>query len=602
MKRNALLLLASGLACARALADTTAPPTPQNVNLEFNSCHTVTVKWDPVVDASTGFSATSGLKEYVIYRRRPGLPDEAVVWTKGTPPDRILLRRHATNLIGGWPESTITVGVQAVDNAGNASGIQFAQMQRPGLSSPMCQDQTPPTKPTLTVESLGCRGALVRAQGGGSGVTAYQYFRDETRFAGTPGLPLGQGDDVVGPVPGQSYAYRIKAVDAAGNVSVYSDPVTHTVPSCAGPSNPPRVAIIAGYLPGRSLQHSFPTLKSVVWGDESTQTKTRNLYDFMAEISDNRLIPLRSIAHEAGPLALPGQPQDYGCTSQQENGNWQGCNTFQIERELLRLAGWTGSEADRWIFFVGGVNNVGSAGGNGVFLGANRPTDSLAHTLAHEYLHTYGLQHSAARRFCPGYGSSSIDGSGAGHLGPVQSDPTFGCDYYDYGDGYSIMGTGTDMYHPPIFMKQLLGLVQPEQIHLATNEDANVFLGSVTGSSYPLRQLLLKRTLGYQAAWYSMELRSSTGFNGPLGGGNLAPFVGLQIREILQKPAGDGVQTVVTAQIPLVKFQQRAYYDPVNRFGVILTGYTTAGAARVTLCGMQSDCPAWVLATSPWAN
>jgi len=124
----------------------------------------------------------------------------------------------------------------------------------------------------------------------------------------------------------------------------------------------------------------------------------------------------------------------------------------------------------------------------------------------------------------------------------------------------------------------------------------------VTGSSYPLRQLLLKRTLGYQAAWYSMELRSSTGFNGPLGGGNLAPFVGLQIREILQKPAGDGVQTVVTAQIPLVKFQQRAYYDPVNRFGVILTGYTTAGAAHVTLCGMQSDCPAWVLATSPWAN
>lgn len=248
------------------------------------------------------------------------------------------------------------------------------------------------------------------------------------------------------------------------------------------------------------------------------------------------------------------------------------------------------------------MNNVGSAGGNDVFLGANRPTDSLAHTLAHEYLHTYGLQHSAARRFCPGYGSVSIDGSGAGHLGPVQSDPTFGCNYYDYGDGYSIMGTGTDMYHPPVFTKQLLGLVQPEQIHLAVDEDSSVFLGSVTGSAYPLRQLLLKRTLGYQTAWYSMELRSPTGFNGPLGGVNLAPFAGVQIREILQKPAGDGVQTVVTAKIPLVALQQRAYYDPVNRFGVILTGYLGSNsAAHVRLCGMQSECPAWVLATSPWA-
>ena len=603
MKRNASLLLASCLACAPALADTTAPPTPENVTLEFNACHTATIKWDPVVDAPTGLSATSGLKEYVIYRRRPGLPDEAVLTTKGTPADRILLRRHATRVIGTWPESTITVGVQAVDNAGNASGMQFAQMQRPPLSSPMCQDRTAPAKPTLTVESLGCKGALVRAQGGGSDVAAYQYFRDQTRFAGTPGLPLGQGDDVVGPIPGQSYAYRVKAVDTAGNVSVYSDPVMHTVPSCAGPSDPPRVAIIAGYLPGRSLQHSFPTLKSVVWGDESTQTKTRNLHDFMAEISDNRLIPIRSIAHESGPLALPGQPQDYGCTSQQDNGNWQGCNTFQIKRELLGMAGWTGSEADRWIFFVGGVNNVGSAGGDDVFLGANRPLDSLAHTLAHEYLHLYGLQHSAARRFCPGYGSSSLDGSGAGHLGPVPGDPTFGCNYYDYGDGYSIMGTGTDMYHPPIFMKQVVGLVQPGQIHLAIDQDNTVVLGSVTGSNFPLRQLLLKRTANSQTTWYSMESRTRVGFNGPLGGIDLAPFEGVQIREILQKPTGDGVQTVVTANIPLVAYQQRAYYDPVNRFGVILTGYGLGGhTARVTLCGMQSPCPDWVLATSPWAN
>ena len=604
MTRNALLVLAFGLACARASADTTAPPTPENVRLEFNSCHAVTVKWNPVVDAF-GTSAPSGLKEYVIYRRRPGLSDEAVGWTRGAPPDRILMGRQFEKTLIGWSESTVDVGVQAVDNAGNASAIHFAQMQRPDPSSPMCQDVTSPAKPTLTVESLGCQGALVRAQGGGSDVTGYQFFRDQTRFSGTPGLPFGQGDDVVGPIPGQSYAYRVRAVDAAGNVSVQSDPVMHTVPPCAAPSAPPTVGVIAGYLPGTSLQHSFPTLKSVVWGDETPQTKTRNLYDYMAEISDNRLIPTRSIGHEAGPLALPGKPQDYGCQRQSETGNWFNCSATLIERELLRLSGWTGAEAARWIFFVGGVTDVGKAGGNRVFLGANRPTDDLAKNLAHEYLHTFGLQHSAARIVCPGYGSSSINASGVGHLGPVQSDPTFGCQYYDYGDGYSVLG-GADMWHPPIFLKQLLGLVQPEQIHLAINEDASVYLGSVTGSSYPLRQLLLKRTVDSQTtAWYSMELRTPTGFNGPLGrGGNLAPFHGLQIREILQK-AGSGThaQTLATANIPLVAYQQRAYYDPVNRFGVILTGYGgTGNAARVTLCGMQSDCPAWVLATSPWAN
>ncbi len=598
MKRNAFALLAS-LVFTGAFADTIAPPTPDNVTLEFRSCNAVTIQWNPVVDDFAGTAPPSGLKEYVIYRRRPGLADAAVAWTKGAPPDRILHGRRFEKTLIGWQESTITVGVQAVDNAGNASGIQFAQIQRPDPSSSLCQDQLPPAKPTLTVQSLGCRGALVRAQGGGSDVTGYQFFRDQTHFAGTPGLPLGQGEDLVGPIPGQSYAYRVRAVDASGNVSVASDAVSHTVPQCATPSASHTVGVIAGYLPGRSLQHSFDTLKSVVWGDGSTLTKTRNLHDFMAEISEYRLTPVRG-GREAGPLALPGQPQDYGCEGQLDDGDWFDCNTTQIQRELLRLAGWTGIEADRWIFFVGGVNNAGIASGNSALVGANRAIDALTRNVAHEYLHTLGLEHSAARMLCPGYGTST-DASGTGGLGPIQSDPTFGCQYYDYGDGYSVMG-GAGMYHPPVFMKQLLGLVQPDQIHLATNEDAGVFLGSVTGSAYPLRQLLLKRTLGDQTAWYSMELRSPTGFNGPLAGGGPAPFAGLQIREIPQKRTGDGVQTLVTAKIPLVALQQRAYYDPVNRFGVILTGYTTAGAAHVRLCGMQSDCPAWVLATSPWSN
>lgn len=603
MKRNAFALLAASLAFTGASADTIAPPPPANVALAFKSCGAVTIQWDPVID-EFGSTPPSGLKQYILYRRRPGFPDVVLNDTRGVPPDRLLHRREYTQTVSVWPEANVTVGVQAVDNAGNASAISFASVARPQPTSPLCQDTAAPAKPTLTVESLGCRGALVRAQGGGSGVAGYQYFRDLTRFSGTPGMPLGQADDVIGPIPGQTYGYRVRTVDAAGNVSSHhSDTVMHAVPQCGPPSSPvPSVAVIAGYLPGSSLQHSMSALRSVVFGDHSSQTKTINLYDYLAEISNGRIFPVPSLGHDAGPLALPGQPQDYGCTLQQPSGNWQGCSAQLIESELLRLAGWTGGEAARWVFFVGGISDVGKSGGNRVLIGANRPADQLAKTLAHEFLHGYGLGHSAARVLCPGYGRPSPDNSGAGALGPVQSDPTFGCQYYEYGDGYSVMG-GVDLYHPPVFMKQLLGTLQPQETRLAINEDLGVYLGSVTGSNYPLRQLLLKRTIGAQTAWYSMEFRTPDGFNGPLSGGsNVAPFHGLQIREILQK-AGSAAQaqTVLTATIPLVPNGQRAYYDPVSRFGVILGGYGGMDGALVTLCGMHNECPGWVLEASPWA-
>jgi hypothetical protein len=69
------------------------------------------------------------------------------------------------------------------------------------------------------------------------GVSGYRIFRDGIEIDQTPSLPTDATDPTV--EPDTRYAYRVRAFDAAGNLSASSDRVTVTTPPDDHPPSPP---------------------------------------------------------------------------------------------------------------------------------------------------------------------------------------------------------------------------------------------------------------------------------------------------------------------------------------------------------------------------
>jgi chitodextrinase/photosystem II stability/assembly factor-like uncharacterized protein len=108
----------------------------------------------------------------------------------------------------------------AVDQAGNASSSSPAIL--------VLYDTTPPGAPTglaadsPTVASPRLTWAAAQDSTAGSGVAGYQVVRDGAAVATVSGTTYTDGSAA----PGHTYAYAVRSVDAAGNVSSASDSVT----------------------------------------------------------------------------------------------------------------------------------------------------------------------------------------------------------------------------------------------------------------------------------------------------------------------------------------------------------------------------------------
>lgn len=197
-------------AVKKTAVDTQAPTVPGNVTAVFNGNTGANISWTASTD-------NVGVTAYEVYRN--GVKIASVTGT-------------SYNDTGLQPETTYSYTVKAKDAAGNASAFSnAAEITTPAV----VPDTEAPTVPgNVTATLVGANGAQISwsASSDNVGVTGYEIYRDGVLL--TTVSATSYQDTAL--QPNTTYAYTVKAKDAAGNVSGPSNSVTVTTPTPPGNS------------------------------------------------------------------------------------------------------------------------------------------------------------------------------------------------------------------------------------------------------------------------------------------------------------------------------------------------------------------------------
>ena len=209
-----------------ACPDTTPPSTPTGLATSAVGQTSATLSWT----ASTDNVAVTG---YRVYRG-----GSQVATPTGT----------SFSFTGLNCATTYTLGVAAVDAAGNVSGTATTS-----VTTTACPDTTPPSTPTgLATSAVGQTSATLSwtASTDNVGVTGYRVYRGGSQVATSAGTSYVYS----GLSCGQSYIFGVAAVDAASNVSSTASTTvtTSACPDTTPPSTP------AGLSAGSVGQTSVP--------------------------------------------------------------------------------------------------------------------------------------------------------------------------------------------------------------------------------------------------------------------------------------------------------------------------------------------------------
>ncbi|HVQ43946.1 MAG TPA: Ig-like domain-containing protein [Candidatus Saccharimonadia bacterium] len=183
--------------------DTTAPTAPVSL--------TATAVAGPQVNLSWGASSDAvGVTSYLIFR--DGQPLDTATGTSYSD----------ANVVTG---TTYNYTVEATDAAGNLSAASNTATITPPV--PDTQAPTAPTGLTATAVSFTQVNLAWTAATDNIAVTGYQIFRDGAQVGTTTGTTYA--DTAL--LAGNSYAYTVRATDAAGNLSPASNTATATTPT-----------------------------------------------------------------------------------------------------------------------------------------------------------------------------------------------------------------------------------------------------------------------------------------------------------------------------------------------------------------------------------
>jgi chitodextrinase len=193
--------------------DREAPSAPTNVHVTSATQASVAFAWDASTD-------NVGVAHYGLYR-----DGSLTGTTTGT-----------TTTYNGLPcGRSFTFGVNAVDAAGNRSGITTVNAST--AACPPSDDTTPPSAPG-NLRSTGATQTSVSVAWNASsddvGVTGYALFRNGT----AAGTTTATGATFSGLTCGTTYSFGVEAYDAAGNRSPRSS-VDASTSACSGPPPPP---------------------------------------------------------------------------------------------------------------------------------------------------------------------------------------------------------------------------------------------------------------------------------------------------------------------------------------------------------------------------
>src|SRR6185436_15754682 len=211
-------------ATTQAAPDTQAPTAPGTPTLTVISSSQINLSWAASTD-------NVGVTGYQVERcEGAGCSSFAQIATPvGTT------YNDTTGLVSG---SSYSYRVRATDAALNLSAFSNVA----SATTPDTQAPTAPGTPSLTVISSSQINLSWAASTDNVGVTGYQVERCEgagcSSFAQIA-TPAGTTyNDTTGLVVGTSYSYRVRATDAALNLSAFSNVASATTPDTQAPTAP----------------------------------------------------------------------------------------------------------------------------------------------------------------------------------------------------------------------------------------------------------------------------------------------------------------------------------------------------------------------------
>ncbi len=195
-----------------AATDTTPPTAPSAVAATANGSQSIVVTW--IGSTDTG---GSGLAGYRVFRDGGANPVGQVGAGVLTYTDS-----------GLAPNSTHTYVVRAFDSDGNVSTPSNS------ASATTSSDTTAPSVPTNVVANALASDSVrvtwsASTDTGGSGLAGYRIYRNGTQLTAV-GAGTTTFTDATA-APGTAYAYRVSAIDNAGNESAQSTPANVTTPA-----------------------------------------------------------------------------------------------------------------------------------------------------------------------------------------------------------------------------------------------------------------------------------------------------------------------------------------------------------------------------------
>src|SRR5438105_824553 len=182
--------------------DTQAPAVPTGLTASALTATSLTLTWSAATD-------NVGVTGYRLYR------DATLVASAAST---------SASLRGLSPSTPYTFTVAALDAAGNASAPSAP------LSVTTPADTTAPSTPTgLTASALTATSLTLTwsAATDNVGVTGYRLYRDATLVASAAGTSAS----LSGLSPSTPYTFTVAALDAAGNASAPSAPLSVTTPA-----------------------------------------------------------------------------------------------------------------------------------------------------------------------------------------------------------------------------------------------------------------------------------------------------------------------------------------------------------------------------------
>ncbi len=219
-----VLLAVAGAGCSKKKkgngVDVTPPPVPQNAEAVAVSPTAIRITWDAV--------SANDLDHYNVYEGavKIGETDEATYTHTGLAPG-----------------STHTYSVSSVDTTGNIS----ARSNSTAATTPTEADNEAPSIPgnfTANAATANLVNLSWTASTDNVGVTGYEVYRDASYVETVTGVTYQ--DTAVS--PSKSYAYKVRAVDGAGNKSDFTEEktaVTPDLPDETPPAAPANLDAIA---------------------------------------------------------------------------------------------------------------------------------------------------------------------------------------------------------------------------------------------------------------------------------------------------------------------------------------------------------------------